>query len=118
MVLVLAVAAEVLLFRWLIVSILNWKALAAARAQATIAQETQDILDAEQWLERFSECPKCHSKDGVIGCHDDCMQIVLDYCDHAWHSLKLFHGTRGNLTRSEALLEYGKQLRTAKKGKA
>jgi hypothetical protein len=87
---------------------------ARLRAKRRIAQEDEDISNAEAFLGKYGTCPKCKTSGGVIGKHYDCMDIVLDYCHHAWHSYKrgkYSYGTYDGKTYREAMISYGSELR-------
>lgn len=87
------------------------------RAKERIEQEKADIFAGEQWASKTPLCPKCHSKDGVIGSHYECMDICLDYCHDPfyWHAAQCKFGTYSGVSRKDAVLKIGKRLR--EKGK-
>jgi hypothetical protein len=102
------------IIRWWTCFLNEGREEAKARAARKLAQEDADIALAEAELSKYQVCPRCNTEDAVIGSHQDCMDVVLDYCSHAWHYFAWDFMRRGcsfhGLTRREVLLAYGQKL--------
>lgn len=99
-----------MIIKWIVAQINAGKEEAKLRAERKLVDEDERLAWAATALDLMKACPKCSTTNGVIGKHQDCMDVVLDYCSHEWHSANVRHsGTYNNLTRRQALLQFAQK---------
>lgn len=92
------------MIKWLVSRINQGKELAKLRATRQLELEDRMVAWAAELLDTLNVCPKCWTKDGVVG------KYHRHHCTHEWHGAEVRHqGTYNGLTRRQALLQFAQK---------
>lgn len=75
------------LIQWFVKQANVGREQAKLEAQVRHNREQAYYRLGREYVDSLTICPQCKQepKDAVINSHYECMDIVLDYCDHAVH---------------------------------